>query len=153
MEELALIKSRVNLNRVNLGIALISDLKVIPTWNSVQSFWVTQVNFHFSRPLWGELNTHNWSFNQLELPLDHKRRPNHVWPEMPAYPFVLNLSTNDHIFAKKTNYLIEWLRIINQRLSKIASTLLRISFDVQKTLWKIYKKILRGWEWLKWRVG
>ena len=28
MEELALIKSRVNLNRVNLGIALISDLKV-----------------------------------------------------------------------------------------------------------------------------
>ena len=29
MEEFALIKSRVNLNRVNLGIALISDLKVI----------------------------------------------------------------------------------------------------------------------------
>ena len=28
MEEFALIKSRVNLNRVNLGIALISDLKV-----------------------------------------------------------------------------------------------------------------------------
>ena len=27
-EEFALIKSRVNLNRVNLGIALISDLKV-----------------------------------------------------------------------------------------------------------------------------
>ena len=30
MEEFALIKSRVNLNRVNLGIALISDLKVLP---------------------------------------------------------------------------------------------------------------------------
>ena len=30
MEEFALIKSRVNLNRVDLGIALISDLKVIP---------------------------------------------------------------------------------------------------------------------------
>ena len=30
MEEFALIKSRVNLNRVNLGIALISDLKVFP---------------------------------------------------------------------------------------------------------------------------
>ena len=29
MEEFALIKSRVNLNRVNLGIALISDIKVI----------------------------------------------------------------------------------------------------------------------------
>ena len=29
MEEFALIKFRVNLNRVNLGIALISDLKVI----------------------------------------------------------------------------------------------------------------------------
>ena len=29
MEKFALIKSRVNLNRVNLGIALISDLKVI----------------------------------------------------------------------------------------------------------------------------
>ena len=29
MEEFALIKSRVNLNRVNLGIALISDLKVL----------------------------------------------------------------------------------------------------------------------------
>ena len=29
MEEFALIKSRVNLNRVNLGIALISDLKVV----------------------------------------------------------------------------------------------------------------------------
>ena len=28
MEEFALIKSRANLNRVNLGIALISDLKV-----------------------------------------------------------------------------------------------------------------------------
>ena len=28
MEEFALIKSRVNLNRVDLGIALISDLKV-----------------------------------------------------------------------------------------------------------------------------
>ena len=28
MEEFALIKSRVNLNRVNLGTALISDLKV-----------------------------------------------------------------------------------------------------------------------------
>ena len=28
MEEFALIKSRVNFNRVNLGIALISDLKV-----------------------------------------------------------------------------------------------------------------------------
>ena len=28
MEDFALIKSRVNLNRVNLGIALISDLKV-----------------------------------------------------------------------------------------------------------------------------
>ena len=28
MEEFALIKSRVNLNRVNLGIALISHLKV-----------------------------------------------------------------------------------------------------------------------------
>ena len=28
MEELALIKSRIDLNRVNLGIALISDLKV-----------------------------------------------------------------------------------------------------------------------------
>ena len=28
MDEFALIKSRVNLNRVNLGIALISDLKV-----------------------------------------------------------------------------------------------------------------------------
>ena len=28
MEEFALIKSRVNLNSVNLGIALISDLKV-----------------------------------------------------------------------------------------------------------------------------
>ena len=28
MKEFALIKSRVNLNRVNLGIALISDLKV-----------------------------------------------------------------------------------------------------------------------------
>ena len=28
MEEFALIKSRINLNRVNLGIALISDLKV-----------------------------------------------------------------------------------------------------------------------------
>ena len=28
MEEFALIKSRVNLNHVNLGIALISDLKV-----------------------------------------------------------------------------------------------------------------------------
>ena len=28
MEKFALIKSRVNLNRVNLGIALISDLKV-----------------------------------------------------------------------------------------------------------------------------
>ena len=28
MEEFVLIKSRVNLNRVNLGIALISDLKV-----------------------------------------------------------------------------------------------------------------------------
>ena len=28
MEEFTLIKSRVNLNRVNLGIALISDLKV-----------------------------------------------------------------------------------------------------------------------------
>ena len=28
MEEFALIKSRVNLDRVNLGIALISDLKV-----------------------------------------------------------------------------------------------------------------------------
>ena len=31
MEEFALIKSRVNLNRVNLGIALISDLKVYVT--------------------------------------------------------------------------------------------------------------------------
>ena len=29
MEEFGLIKSRVNLNRVNLGIALISDLKVV----------------------------------------------------------------------------------------------------------------------------
>ena len=29
MEEFALIKSRVNLNHVNLGIALISDLKVL----------------------------------------------------------------------------------------------------------------------------
>ena len=29
MEEFALIKSRVNLDRVNLGIALISDLKVL----------------------------------------------------------------------------------------------------------------------------
>ena len=29
MEEFALIKSRVNLNRVKLGIALISDLKVV----------------------------------------------------------------------------------------------------------------------------
>ena len=29
MEEFALIKSRVNLNRVNLGITLISDLKVV----------------------------------------------------------------------------------------------------------------------------
>ena len=29
MEELALIKLRVNLNRVNLGIALISDLKAL----------------------------------------------------------------------------------------------------------------------------
>ena len=29
MEEFALIKSRVNLNRVNLGITLISDLKVL----------------------------------------------------------------------------------------------------------------------------
>ena len=29
MEEFALIKSRVNLNRVNEGIALISDLKVV----------------------------------------------------------------------------------------------------------------------------
>ena len=28
MEEFALIKSRVNLNHVNLGVALISDLKV-----------------------------------------------------------------------------------------------------------------------------
>ena len=28
MEEFALIKSRVNLNRINLGIALISDLMV-----------------------------------------------------------------------------------------------------------------------------
>ena len=32
MEEFALIKSRVNLNRVNLGIALISDLKVVSNW-------------------------------------------------------------------------------------------------------------------------
>ena len=31
MEEFALIKSRVNLNHVNLGIALISDLKVSRT--------------------------------------------------------------------------------------------------------------------------
>ena len=31
MEEFALIKSRVNLNRVNLSIALISDLKVLCT--------------------------------------------------------------------------------------------------------------------------
>ena len=31
MEEFALIKSRVNLNRVNEGIALISDLKVYNT--------------------------------------------------------------------------------------------------------------------------
>ena len=29
MEEFALIKSRVNLDHVNLGIALISDLKVV----------------------------------------------------------------------------------------------------------------------------
>ena len=29
MEEFALIKLRVNLNRINLGIALISDLKVV----------------------------------------------------------------------------------------------------------------------------
>ena len=29
MEEFALIKSRVNLNRVNEGIALISDVKVV----------------------------------------------------------------------------------------------------------------------------
>ena len=31
MEEFALLKSRVNLNRVNLGIVLISDLKVVKT--------------------------------------------------------------------------------------------------------------------------
>ena len=36
MEEFALIKSRVNLNRVNLGIALISDLKVIMVQNTFQ---------------------------------------------------------------------------------------------------------------------
>ena len=35
MEEFALIKSHVNLNRVNLGIALISDLKVIMKISSV----------------------------------------------------------------------------------------------------------------------
>ena len=36
MDEFALIKSRVNLNRVNLGIALISDLKVTPIWAGVK---------------------------------------------------------------------------------------------------------------------
>ena len=39
MEEFALIKSRVNLNRVNLALALLSDIKVYrgelfdPTWS------------------------------------------------------------------------------------------------------------------------
>ena len=37
MKEFALIKSRVNLNRVNLGIALISDLKVYG-FNDIHKF-------------------------------------------------------------------------------------------------------------------
>ena len=48
MEESALIKSRVNLNRVNLGIALISDLKVVRyqdklMCNSVLNLMISQV--------------------------------------------------------------------------------------------------------------
>ena len=47
MEEFALIKSRVNLNRVNLGIALISDLKVfaidLHCWTAKEDF---RTRFH-----------------------------------------------------------------------------------------------------------
>ena len=53
MEEFALIKSRVNLNRVNLGIALISDLKVAENHKShyLASFLpVSMPGFWFSKP-------------------------------------------------------------------------------------------------------
>ena len=43
MEEFALIKSRVNLNRVNLGIALISDLKVDCICYGHLPFFIRQV--------------------------------------------------------------------------------------------------------------
>ena len=46
MEKFALIKSRVNLNRVNLGIALISDLKVLSIKSILISFCVPQVYSH-----------------------------------------------------------------------------------------------------------
>ena len=44
MEEFALIKSRFNLNRVDLGIVLISDLKVIPSLliSGKNQIWITQ---------------------------------------------------------------------------------------------------------------
>ena len=51
MEEFALIKSRVNLNRVNLGIALISDLKVYINHlvgvygEKIVHFWLKAWNF------------------------------------------------------------------------------------------------------------
>ena len=43
MEEFALIKSRFNLNRVNLCIALISDLKVILITQSMQNVILRQL--------------------------------------------------------------------------------------------------------------
>ena len=43
MEEFALIKARVNLNRVNLGIALISDLKVCAHTSCYLSSWVNEI--------------------------------------------------------------------------------------------------------------
>ena len=49
MEEFALIKSRVNLNRVNLGIALISDLKVCSKYGNKKLILPKCSNFLFTR--------------------------------------------------------------------------------------------------------
>ena len=56
MEEFALIKSRVNLNRVNLGIVLISDLTVVILYPHASRIPFPKFNKNKRSRLWGTIS-------------------------------------------------------------------------------------------------
>ena len=83
MGEFALIKSRVNLNRVNLGIALISDLKVFPI-----------VALHYCCLQTGSINLFKLVKSDFELIWPYIKSNDDIW-DIGLISIIVNIKT-DH---------------------------------------------------------